>query len=61
MSKNVKHRNSRSPTTNKLLHNLFKRLKKVNLSKLIKKALPYIIFGYFGNKMTYSFTSLCVW
>ena len=55
MSKNVKHRNSRSPTTNKLLHNLSKRLKKVNLSKLIKKALPYIIFGYFDNKMTYSF------
>lgn len=55
MSKNVKHRNSRPPTTIKLLHNLSKRLKKVNLSKLIKKALPYIIFGYFGNKMTYSF------
>ncbi len=34
---------------------LSKKLKKVNLSKLLKKALPYIIFGYFGNKMTYSF------
>ena len=40
---------------NKLLYNLTKKLKKVNVSKLIKKALPYIIFGYFGNKMTYSF------
>ena len=40
---------------NKLLHNLSKKLKKVNLSKLIKKAVPYIIFGYFGNKLTYSF------
>ena len=40
---------------NKLLNNLTKKLKKVNVSKLIKKALPYIIFGYFGNKMTYSF------
>ena len=40
---------------NKLLNNLSKKMKKVNVSKLIKKALPYIIFGYFGDKMTYSF------
>ena len=30
---------------NKLLYNLAKKLKKVNVSKLIKKALPYVIFG----------------
>ncbi|MCR5205588.1 MAG: hypothetical protein K6E47_11075, partial [Lachnospiraceae bacterium] len=39
----------------KILYNISRKLKKVNLSKLIKKALPYIIFGYFGNKMTYAF------
>ena len=39
----------------KMLNNLSKKMKKINVSKLIKKALPYIIFGYFGDKMTFSF------
>ena len=51
--KTVRHKTGHSQ--NKLLYNLSKKMKKVNLSKLIKKALPYIVFGYFGNKMTYSF------
>ena len=51
--KPVRHKAGHSQ--NKLLYNLSKKMKKINLSKLIKKALPYIIFGYFGNKMTYSF------
>ena len=42
-------------TKRKQKSKLSKKLKKVNVSKLIKKALPYIIFGYFGDKMTYSF------
>ena len=51
--KTADHRAGHS--SNKLLYNLSKKIKKVNMSKLIKKALPYIIFGYFGNKMTYAF------
>ena len=47
--KTADHRAGHS--SNKLLYNLSKKIKKVNMSKLIKKALPYIIFGYFGNKM----------
>jgi len=47
--------NKTGHSKSKLMYNLSKKLKKVNLSKLIKKALPYIVFGYFGNKMTYSF------
>ena len=49
----IKHKTGHSQ--NKSKYNLSKKLKKINFSKLIKKALPYIIFGYFGNKMTYSF------
>ena len=47
--------NKTGHSKSKLMYKLSKKLKKVNLSKLIKKALPYIVFGYFGNKMTYSF------
>ena len=49
----IKHKTGHSQ--NKSKYNLSKKLKKINFLKLIKKALPYIIFGYFGNKMTYSF------
>ena len=35
--------------------NIVKSLKRLNLSEILKKAIPYIIFGYFGNKFTYAF------
>ena len=42
-------------TQNKLVSDIKKKLKKVQFSKVLKKAVPYIIFGYFGNKISYSF------
>jgi type IV secretion system protein VirD4 len=48
-SKKKKH------TQNKLVSDIKKKLKKVQFSKVLKKAVPYIVFGYFGNKITYSF------
>lgn len=35
--------------------NIVKKLRRLKLSELLRKAFPYIIFGYFGNKFTYSF------
>ena len=35
--------------------NIVKSFKRLNLSEILKKAIPYIIFGYFGNKFTYAF------
>ena len=40
-----------------MIRNLSNKLKKINLAKHLKKSLPYILFGYFGNKMTYAFRS----
>ena len=34
---------------------IIKRLKHLKLSEFLRKAFPYIIFGYFGNKFTYAF------
>ena len=39
----------------KLIYDMKKKLKKVQFSKVFKKAVPYLIFGYFGNKITYAF------
>ena len=59
MNTKAKHKVIKKPQSkrkpNKLLQDLSKKLKKVQFSKYLKKAVPYIIFGYFGNKMTYSF------
>ena len=47
----VKKNVRRKPTKEKLL----KKLRRIKLSGILKKAFPYIIFGYFGNKFTYAF------
>ena len=47
--KKGKHNQSR------FLYDMKKKLKKVQFSKVFKKAVPYLIFGYFGNKITYAF------
>ncbi|MBR5177717.1 MAG: hypothetical protein IKW90_02805 [Lachnospiraceae bacterium] len=39
----------------RFLYDIKKKLKKVQFSKVFKKAVPYLIFGYFGNKITYAF------
>ena len=39
----------------RFLYDMKKKLKKVQFSKVFKKAVPYLIFGYFGNKITYAF------
>ena len=36
------------------IDSFLKRIKKA-LRKHWKKAIPYILFGYFGNKLAYSF------
>ena len=35
--------------------NIIKGLKRLKLSEFLKKAFPYIIFGYLGNKFCYAF------
>ena len=54
----VKKNVRRKPTKEKkvsLWEKLLKKLRRIKLSGILKKAFPYIIFGYFGNKFTYAF------
>ena len=56
--KAVKKNVRRKPTKEKkvsLGEKLLKKLRRIKLSGILKKAFPYIIFGYFGNKFTYAF------
>ena len=53
--KQTKKKQQKQGMMDKALTALAKKLKRANATTILKMSIPYVMFGYFGNKMAYAY------